>query len=159
MKVSLIGLVLGCAMGLTGCVDTPEPALPVAAFAIDAPTTWREVRTCRHSHEHLLRHIRVLADDLAHDIYLNWNAPYPVDATLLKLEYDDAACTVLMGYTLMKKLAKDADPARHNWLWQRVDLQRHVIDGGAVLPCVDCHVHHCKEADNTGFDLTCAEEI
>ncbi len=151
------GLVAGALLGAcTGEVEAPPTA---AIFPVEAPTTWREVRDCRHSHEHELNHIRVLADDAAYDPYLLWNAPFPVGATLLKLEYDDAACSHLIRYTAMKKLAKGSDLARGDWQWQAASPSLIVEEHAKVSQCVGCHKVHCREDNKTGFDLTCAEEI
>ncbi|MCB9740518.1 MAG: hypothetical protein H6747_14740 [Deltaproteobacteria bacterium] len=105
-----------------------------------------------------MNHIRVLADDAAHDRYLNWDAPFPVGATLLKLEYDDAACSNLIRYTVMQKREAASDPERGDWRWQTVSPTREVLPSN-TKSCVGCHTVHCKESEGTGFDLTCAEEL
>lgn len=152
------GLAVGVASfcACTGEVEEPPPA-PI--FPAEAPTSWREVRDCRHSHEHELNHIRVLANDAAHDPYLLWNAPFPVGATLLKLEYDDGACSHLIRYTAMKKLPQGSDPSRGDWHWQASSPARVVEVHAKVSQCVACHKVHCREDNKTGFDLTCAEEL
>lgn len=141
-----------------GCTSEPTTPAPEAIFPAEAPTTWRQVRSCRHSHEHELNYIRVVADDLAHDRYLQWDAPFPVGATLLKLEYSDAACQQLVRYTAMRKLAKGADPARGDWRWQATSPERVVDEDAPIKVCVACHQAHCRDDNGTGFDLTCAEE-
>ncbi len=142
-----------------GCTSEPTTPAPEAIFPAEAPTSWRQVRSCRHSHEHELNYIRVVANDLAHDRYLHWDAPFPVGATLLKLEYSDAACQQLVRYTAMRKLAKGADVARGDWQWQATSPTFVVDTEAAIKVCVACHQSHCRDDDGTGFDLTCAEEL
>jgi hypothetical protein len=126
---------------------------------------WAEARGCRHSHEHELRHVRVLASPTALVPYLRLHPafPYPAGATLVKLEYDDAACTNLLGYTAMLKEPPGARPAGGDWRWQRLDMTRRVIEDGAPPVCLTCHVHHCAAAGQhrpgAGYDLTCGEEL
>jgi hypothetical protein len=152
--------IVGCGWlvaALAACSVEPQAA-EAPLFPADAPSTWQQVRDCRHSHEHELNHIRVLADPAAVGPYLGWNAPFPVGATLLKLEYDDDACSHLIRYTVMQKRAAGSDVERGDWRWQTVSPAREVLPS-ATATCVGCHRVHCSEADGTGFDLTCAEEL
>lgn len=139
--------------------DTDTDGGAQAAFPEDFAQRYHEMRDCRHSHEHELRYIRVLASESAREPYaqLSSDAPYPLGATLVKLEYDDADCTALTQYTVLQKLAKGASPEGGDWLWQRVSPEREVLEQGAPLACVNCHTHHC--APPRGYDLTCAEEL
>ena len=147
------GLLVGA-----GCGPAPEERLePV--FPDDAETAWTEIRDCRHSHEHDLRFIRVFASPDAEAPYLalSPDEPYPVGALLLKLEYDDAQCTDLLGYTALEKLSPGAAPSAGDWMWQRVGPDREVLEQGAMPRCINCHSVHCGPPH--GYDLTCAEEI
>lgn len=149
-----------CALALlpAGCGEDGNPAAqPV--FPEDPELAWREIRDCRHSHEHELRFIRVFASPTAEEPYLalSPDVPYPVGATLVKLEYDDPDCTELLGYTALQKLEPGKQPAGGDWLWQRVNGEGEVEEEGAMSRCVNCHAVHCEPPH--GYDLTCAEEI
>lgn len=143
------------ALALCACEDASVPVFPE-----DAPGQWLEMRDCRLSHEHELRRIRVLASPTAEAAYadLSPDEPYPEGAVLLKLEYDDdGGCTDLLEYTAMQKLAPGANPDGGDWLWQRVSVDREVVEEGAPVRCINCHQVHCEPP--YGYDLTCAEEI
>lgn len=131
-----------------------EPVFP-ADFAEHYP----EVRDCRHSHEHELRYIRVMVSESAREPYarLSPDTPYPVGATLVKLEYDDPDCAELVEYTAYRKLPAGENPPGNDWLWQRVSPERVVVEQGAPWTCITCHKYHC--APPYGYDLTCAEEL
>ena len=149
-----------CALALlpAACGGEEGPsAQPV--FPENPELAWREIRDCRHSHEHELRFIRVFASPTAEDSYLalSPDVPYPVGATLVKLEYDDPGYTELLGYTALQKQEPGVQPAGGDWLWQRVNADREVEEEGAMLRCVNCHAVHCEPPH--GYDLTCAEEI
>jgi hypothetical protein len=141
---------------LAACDDGPssEPVFPE-----NPETIWTELRDCRNSHEHELRFIRVFASPDAEEPYLalSPDVPYPVGATLVKLEYDDASCTNLIGYTALEKLPAGTQPAANDWLWQRVNADRRVLEEGAMYRCINCHTEHCSPPH--GYDLTCAEEL
>jgi hypothetical protein len=136
-----------------------EDAGPQPAFPEDFGEHYLEMRDCRLSHEHELRYIRVMASETAQAPYarLSSDTPYPVGATLLKLEYDDELCSVLLEYTVLTKLAAGENPVGGDWLWQRVSPERDVAEQGAPWTCVNCHTYHC--APPYGYDLTCAEEL
>jgi hypothetical protein len=148
-----------------GSVDADRDAQPEAGsgpspvFPADVAERYQEMRDCRHSHEHELRYIRVLVSESAREPYarLSPEAPYPVGATLVKLEYDDPECMELLEYTAYRKLEPGANPEGDDWLWQRVSREREVVEEGAPWRCVGCHRAHC--APPYGYDLTCAEEL
>jgi len=136
----------------------PTPG-PQPVFPADLERTYTELRGCRESHEHELHFIRVLVSPSAIEPYqaLSPDLPYPEGATLVKLEYDDDACSELVLYTAYRKLAPNANLAGGDWLWQRVGPERDVIEEGAPWRCINCHTYHC--APPYGYDLTCAEEL
>lgn len=138
-------------------VESQDAGPPPAEAVFGDLSAYDEVRDCRHSHEHELRYIRVLADALALEVYDLWDRPYPVGSTLVKLEYDDDACETVVGYTAMQKLEDGENPDGHDWWWQKLDPERRVLEEGAPFSCVDCHQHHCEPPN--GYDLTCAEEL
>lgn len=147
---------------LSACGDgsgADEAGTPAISFPEDVTSAWLEMRDCRESHEHELHYIRVFASKTAEKPYgaLSPDVPYPVDAKLVKVEYDDDACAVAIGYTAMKKLANGESPSGGDWLWQKLDTDHQVLESGAPPRCVTCHEVHC--APPYGYDLTCAEEL
>jgi hypothetical protein len=152
LLVVLLGLACVPGLGIDAGPDS-EPIFPADLSA------FTEVRDCRHSHEHELRHIRVIADALAFQNYDIWDHPYAVGSLLVKLEYDDEGCRDedLLGYTAMVKLEEGENPEGGDWWWQTVSPERRVVEQGAPSRCIACHTVHC--APPNGFDLTCAEEL
>lgn len=151
-------LLLSIASG--GCEDAPSsPDSDSDAITVELISTWAEMRDCRHSHEHELRFIRVLANPEAELPYaeLSPATPYPVGSRLIKLEYDDDACSDLLGYTLLEKLEPGALPEAGDWNWVELDTELRVMEQGALPGCINCHAVHCHPP--FGFDLTCAEEL
>lgn len=101
--------------------------------------------------------MRVVADAAAFDPYTLFDRPYPVGATIVKLEFDDEGCTgPVAQYSAMKKTEPNGNPAGGDWWWQRVDADRAVLEEGAPVRCLDCHTAHCAEP--YGMDLTCKPE-
>lgn len=163
LRVALVGVALlalgpACAPGSgphDGGEDAGPPPEPV--FPADYQASYIEARNCRPSHEHDLRYIRVFVEPQAFGVYQTYQGDYPVGSTLVKPEYDDEGCQSLLGYSAMQKLAPGALPLGGDWLWQKLDADRAVMEEGAPIRCVDCHQYHCSPPD--GHDLTCAEEI
>jgi hypothetical protein len=145
--------------GAAGDAGMEQDSGPSPSFPADFERSYVEMRDCRHSHEHELRYIRVFASPSALAPYaaLSADEPYPVGATLVKLEYDDELCAALIEYTSLEKLEPGANPVGGDWLWQRVSPEREVTSSGAPWTCVNCHTYHC--APPYGYDLTCAEEL
>ncbi len=142
----------------TGCPG-PDPIEPSADFPADFPAAFREARTpCTLSHDHELRYIRVYADDAAYEAYRQQDRPYPVGARLLKVEYDDEACTELLDYVLMERLETGSRPEELDWEWRRFDaLRRDIVDRRRIpATCIDCHDWHCARPPY-GWDYTCPE--
>lgn len=150
---------------LTACDDgapaDDADAGVVPAFPRDVESAWTEMRDCRHSHEHDLRHIRVFADPGAEAPYaaLSPDVPYPVGATLVKLEYELPGCKPeeFRGYTVLRKEPAGYAPDTGDWRWQAVDPDFEVVADGVIPRCVGCHRVHCKPPDY-GFDFTCADD-
>lgn len=120
---------------------------------------YTEARTpCVLSHDHSLRYVRVFADDDALGPYTRADAPYPTGARLLKAEYDDDACSELLGYVLMTKLEPGTASFDRDWDWARFDAEGQRISDPRFIPstCVDCHTWHCA-APPYGWDFTCTE--
>lgn len=161
--IAALCLALLMSVPLVACEDPVDPG-PQPVFDPVELEGWREMRDCRHSHEHELNRIRVVVSPETETPYaeLSPDFPYPVGARLVKMEYDDPDCEVLVGYTAMKKLAEGAMPEGGDWLWQRVSTELEVVEEGAPERCVTCHTYHCAPPDlagHMGFDLTCAEEL
>lgn len=162
-RMRVLFCIAGCA--LVGAACSPPPgdggvdAGPIAdpVFPADFAQRYTEMRDCRGSHEHELRFIRVLVDDLALPVYSTFEGEYPPGATLVKLEYDDEECRTLVGYTAMHRLEPGSLPAGGDWQWQKLDESRKVLEDGAMVRCIDCHQFHC--APPNGYFLTCAEEL
>lgn len=165
---SSTALLLGC-LTIAACTDPdPRPATPEAEpdpiFPEDV-AEWKEGRPCAFTHEHDLRYIRVVTDEAADVPYQALDAayPYPVGATLVKLEYDDEACTELIAYTAMQKQPAGYSEAGADWRWQRLDADRNVLEDGEISSCITCHQHHCTWPicgyEACGFDLTCGQEL
>jgi hypothetical protein len=154
-------LLLLCAGTLpVGCAaEVQDEPLPAAIFPLDFEAHYAEMRSCRHSHEHELRFIRVFASESAATPYatLSAEAPYPPGAILVKAEYDDGLCEEVLGFTAMQKLVEGENPDGGDWRWQKLDADLELLEDGAPLRCVSCHAQHC--APPHGFDLSCAEEI
>lgn len=159
-------LLVGLSLSLLACGPAEEDETVVDAdpiFPADL-STWSEARPCGFTHEHELRYIRVVVDEAAEAPYreLSPDYPYPVGATLVKLEYDDEECTDLVGYTAMEKQPEGYSDDGNDWRWQRVTVDREVTEDGELPTCIACHEHHCTEGlcgyPDCGFDLTCAQE-
>lgn len=157
-----LGLV--AALGV-GCDDEAgEPSGPSAL--IDRPLldggSLVEVVTCRHSHEHELRHVRIFADASSADLYQRCvlghegcDGPFPPGALFVKYEYDREGCREdeLLAYTVSLKLEPGALPSGLDWHWQKLDPKLRVTDDEAPPACVRCHLDHC--APPWGHDLRC----
>ena len=147
------------ALGLLSCSEAKtEPPGPAPIFPADFEASWQEARSCRFSHDHDLRSIRVFADAAAYTPYLDWTAPFPMGATLVKIEYEDADCQVVLGLTAMQKLPVGSDPPVRDWAWQKLDASRKVLSATDVPSrCIDCHEYHCREP--YGWDWTCGKDL
>ena len=143
---------------IAGCASEMDDD-PQAVFPEDFEDRYVEMRTCRHSHEHELRFIRVFASETAQTPYATLSAevPYPPGAILVKAEYDDPSCETTLGFTVMQKLDAGENPDGGDWRWQKLDADRTLLQNGAPVRCVSCHAQHC--APPHGYDLSCAEEI
>lgn len=148
---------------LVGCAVSSDPgAVDPIRFPVDFEDRYLESKDCRLSHEHELRYIRVLVSPRAITAYetLAESEPFEPGDVLLKTEYDDAACTQLLGYTVLYREASGYAPERFDWRWQRVDAERRLLldgpGGGAIETCVTCHQVHCSHSG--GFELVCKDD-
>lgn len=138
----------------SGCSDDdpmpPQPQQPF--FDLATVKTWPEVRNCRFSIEHDGVYIAVYASPGAETAYTQGTYPLAEGTVLVKAEHDDAACSELLRYTAMRKLAAGAAPANGDWEWQQVDAEGEVQEWVLVQECVSCH-SSCTE----GRDSTCTD--
>lgn len=134
---------------LVACSDPTPPEFPA-----DYAASYTEVRDCRASSDHELHHIRVLAAPAALEAYTTRAVPFPVDAIVLKEEFDfaDSSCTgPIVKWTVMRKLAA-ASPATLGWRWQHVGPDRVVVTEDEER-CITCHTTCGAPPD--GYDGTC----
>lgn len=120
-------------------------------------SAYQEVRDCRTSGDHLLLKIRILTDSLAHDPYINRNAPFPPGSIILKEERDaaDTTCTgPIENWTIMLKLEDGSSPETLDFKWQRVRASDNKVITEDVERCVNCH-SNCVAPDF--FAYTCAD--
>lgn len=158
-----VGALAFAVVVVSGCPGDDDPAEDstggsdaVPFFAADYEASYVEVRNCRASGDHDLHNIRILADPDALAPYEGRTAPFPVDAVVLKEEFDfgDATCEgPIVQWTVMRKLEAESSPGTLDWSWQQVDADRVVV--AEDLPrCIGCHTG-CGVAPD-GYDGTCA---
>jgi len=143
-------------LALAGCPAEDHGPVAEPFFPADYAATYTEVRACRASGDHELHNIRIFADALALTPYEQRNVAFPVDAIVLKAEYDfgDSACTeAILEWSVMQRLPEGSAPATLDWAWQGVDAERQVVEED--LPrCIGCHQSCGVPPD--GYQGTCA---
>lgn len=115
----------------------------------DYASTYALAQSCRLStgHEHF---IKVLTDSKeTNQAYLAGDRLLPDNSLVMTEEYDDANCSVLVGYTLMRK-DPGYDPSHNDWRWQELDDKRDVLKDGREQTCIDCH-QKCVKAANPEY--------
>ena len=151
----LLGALLLVLVGCPGD-DGDDDGGVEPAFPEDYLDSYVEVRDCRASGDHDLNNIRILAGPSALAPYQGRTAPFPVDAVVLKEEYDfgDMTCTgPVKQWTVMRRLPDGSSPDTLDWAWQRVDNQRKVQTEDEAR-CISCH-QGCGLAPD-GYGWTCA---
>lgn len=112
--------------------------------------SFTEVRNCRFSVEHAGFQIRVLANDVALAGYLSNQNPLPVGSILIKEEFGAPTCdddTLLDQFRVMRKEEPGFDPTAGDWHFQRVLVDRQVVEDSKDS-CIACHsVPECFERD------------
>lgn len=134
-RVSVNELIAGVNAALNGC-----PLEPI--FPADYRDTFVEVRACRFSIEHGGVMIRVLANDIAAQPYLDLENPLPVGSIVVKEEYDGLDCNnddELVIWRAMRKEAPGFDPADGDWAWQWVDAPTRAVRFNDKDTCIACH--------------------
>jgi len=156
-----VRIALVFAVSLNACSnDSAEqpPESPQPLFPVDFESLWSEARECRFSHDHELLSIRVFVDPSGFDSYTTWSRPYPIGATIVKIEYDDEACTERVGLSVMQKRDPGADPESGDWRWLKLDPEYRAITRSDIpARCVTCHEAHCRTP--YGFDMACGANL
>ena len=136
---------------------TPPPTPTPTATAVITPifpatylNTYTVVRDCRFSSEHGLVYIRVLANSLGAQPYLNNANPLPVGSTIVKEEFSSSDCNPnsLVRWRAMRKEAPGFDLLDGDWHWQWVEPDRTVTLNDKST-CIGCHsVRACLLRDH-----------
>lgn len=126
-----------------GSPSGDQAAAFVSAGDLEA---WPEVRVCRHSIEHDLSYIRVLASPEAKTAYLERKEPFPEGAILVKPEYADEQCKSLVRLTAMRR-----PTTAPTWEWQELSPSLDVLQSGTLAACASCHA-----SCDGGHDGVCA---
>ena len=140
---------------VSGCPGGDEPDIE-PLFPADYDVTYALVRNCRGSGDHDLNNIRILVDPAARTPYEGRTEPFPIGAVVLKEEYDfgDPTCEgELVQWTVMQRLETGSSPDTLDWAWQRVDVDRVVVEEDPPR-CIGCHTGCGVPPD--GYDGTCA---
>jgi hypothetical protein len=151
--LALVTLVVASCDDDTG--DDEGPAVE-PDFPADYEAQYTEVRPCMPSGDHDLNNVRILVDDAAQEPYQGRTLPFPVDAIVLKAEYDfgDTMCADSpTQWTVMRKLADGSAPDELDWAWQTVTADR-VVEDVDEPRCISCHTGCGVPPD--GYGWTCA---
>ena len=118
---------------------TASPA-PTPIFPADYRSTFTEVRDCRFSIEHGGVNIRVLANAVAAQSYLNNANPLPVGSIVVKEEFNGTGCNDadFVRWRAMRKEAPGFDARDGDWRWQWVERDGSVLFNDKST-CIGCH--------------------
>ncbi|HUI28319.1 MAG TPA: hypothetical protein VL403_19720, partial [Candidatus Kryptonia bacterium] len=114
---------------------------PAPVFPADYRASYSLVRDCRFSAAHGGVNIRVWANDVAAQPYLDDANPLPQGSIVVKEEFSGTNCTddtTLVQWRAMRKEAPGFDPVDGDWHWQRVSSERVVIFDTKDT-CIGCH--------------------
>jgi hypothetical protein len=128
-----------------GCRATPTPIFPA-----DYRATYTEVRDCRLSLEHGGVMVRVLANAVAAQPYVDLANPLPVGSIVVKEEYSGTTCddTSFVRWRAMRKESPGFDPVDGDWHWQWVEADRSVTFDDKST-CITCHTRpECLARDH-----------
>ncbi len=131
-----------------GCMREP-------VFPANYRDSFIEVRNCRFSTEHDFTYIRVLANPIAAQPYVNDANPLPTGSIVVKEEFNNPGCQGghLVRWRAMRKEEPGFDPVDGDWHWQWVERDRSVKFDDKTT-CISCHVrtaclvrdHMCTES-------------
>lgn len=136
--VTVDEIVTAVSNALNGC----PPMEPTPIFPANYRDTYTEVRDCRFSIEHGGVSIRVVANDIGAQPYLNEENPLPVGSIVIKEEYAGTTCDDeedLIRWRVMGKESPGFDPEDGDWHWQWVETDRTVTFDDKST-CIGCHV-------------------
>jgi sugar lactone lactonase YvrE len=114
---------------------------PVPIFPPNYRGTFTMVRSCRFSASHGGVNVRVFANDVAAQPYLNNANPLPEGSIVVKEEFNGTDCSddnTLVGWRAMRKDTPGYDPIDGDWHWQKVSPQRVVVFDTKDT-CIGCH--------------------
>ncbi len=147
----LLAATLGASSFAASCGGGGEPFFPE-----DYETSFVAVSGCVTSIDHDFNNVRIWADPAAETAYCAGD-PLPVGTVIVKEEFDDDACTELVGWTAMRKEEAGFNPDANDWNWQRLNARGRVREDGAIDACIDCHgfasATSCPSADYTCLDF------
>ena len=114
----------------------PQPVFPANYRA-----SFTEVRGCRFSAAHGGVNVRVWANAIGAQPYVDLANPLPQDTVVVKEEFNGPDCnddSTLVQWRAMRKEAPGFDPVDGDWHWQRVSPQRVVVFDTKDT-CISCH--------------------
>jgi hypothetical protein len=145
---------------LTGCSSSTAdpPAQPIVippVWAADFAKSYTQVRPCgmSPSPDHDFHYVTIWTDKASATLYQNRDPKQPLadGAVVLKPEYEDKKCTVLITMTAMRR-EKGFDAMHGDWHWQKADKTGTVVQDGKVERCFSCH-----GGATCPYDWTCSE--
>jgi hypothetical protein len=150
--VEVSELIAAVNAALSGCPAAPSPTPTIVIepiFPANYRDTFTEVRDCRLGLEHGGELIRVLANSIAAQPYLNNQNPLLQGSIVVKEEYDLNATDCsdpakIVSWSAMRKEMPGFDPVDRDWHWQRVPAP-----GSSVRACAskdDCPNFTCTSS-------------
>lgn len=147
LVLAVLSLGANCSGGGNGNTNDNDDIEPV--FPADYESTFTVVRDCRPTIEHaavtidgvIVDYIRVLANDVAAQAYLNNENPLPVGSVIIKEGFSGTDCgqdSTLRNITAMLKEQPGFDADDGDWHWQTVAPDRRVTDDTKTT-CISCH--------------------
>ncbi len=151
-RIHVEEVVAAVASAASGCPPPPQPIFPS-----NYRDSFVEVRSCRIGNEHDGYAIRVLANPIAAQAYLDESKPLPVGSIVLKEEFVGTDCrddSKLFRWSVMRKEEAGFDPVDADWHWQRARVDGSLlIDGKGT--CISCH----RAPVCTARDYMCTEPL
>jgi hypothetical protein len=124
-------------------------ALGCADYGYDSatyfPQTWEadytKVSSCRKSPDHGGLYVEVWADPTSKDLVDDAVPTFPSSAVMVKLEFNDSACTDGTKCMAMRKTGEGA------WEYQVLGGSGNIEKQGKLSECSGCHQAKCAEHD------------
>lgn len=154
--IARVSLAVVLAAGCSGHTsDPPAPTAPPAVWPNDWEKSYTQARPCSamHSIDHDLHYVKIWTDKASAAPYQTKDPKQPLanGAVILKPEYEDKNCSVLVTFTAMRR-EKGFDPAHGDWHWQKADPSGAVVQDGKIDRCFMCH-----GGASCAYDWTCGE--